>query len=282
MSVQMGALRFAVLATLADLAEGHGIFWKPTSRAQLSQLSGWEPDATSAAISEPMPDVASGRPYPGGRPFAEPGKSISNVGPCGQKSYGSKTNYNHPEHGWGQVQATYTAGEVIDIEWCVSDLADHGGVYSYRMCTDDSITAKFIDASYTPNADDMAALEHCFQEGILSCTDVPGQNCPVHPDCQDGWGCANATSWFNCGPKDGGRCEAKSVGKCACHHGEGSILRDQVKLPNFVSNHTLIGFRWDSQDTPQLWLHCADVALTPALSLAPHHRQMPFKSDVLV
>ena len=99
-----------------------------------------------------MPDVASGRDYPGGRPWAEPGQSISNVGPCGMKNYDQMTNWNMPDEdaGWGEVQATYTAGDVIEVEWCVSDAADHGGLYSYRMCTDDSIVAKFIDAAYTP------------------------------------------------------------------------------------------------------------------------------------
>jgi hypothetical protein len=27
------------------------------------------------------------------------------------------------------------------------------------------------------------------------------------------------------------------------------------------SNHTLLGFRWDCEDTGQLWLHCADIQL---------------------
>lgn len=256
-------------AQLASVVQGHGVFWSPVSRAQLAQNSGWMPDTTTI-ISEPMPDVApgSGRPYPGGRPFAEPGKSISDVGPCGRESYDSKkTNYNRPEHSWGAVQATYTAGQVIDIEWCVSDLADHGGLYSYRLCTDEGITAKFIDPSYIPNADDEKALEACFQKGILSCGDVPGQSCPVHPDCKEGWGCMKAKDWFACAPKDSGRCAAKSAGKCACHQGSGSLLRDKVKLPdNFVSKHTLIGFRWDCEDTAQLWLHCADVAIVAASS----------------
>ena len=64
------------------------------------------------------------------------------------------------------------------MEWCVSNQADHGGLYSYRMCTDDDIVAKFIDPSHTPNATEMAALETCFQEGQLNCDDVPGQVLP--------------------------------------------------------------------------------------------------------
>ena len=70
-----------------------------------------------------------------------------------------------------------------------------------------------------------------------------------------------ADTWFNCGPKDGGRCAAKSVGKCTTHGGSGSILRDQILMPKHISNHTLLGFRWDCEDTGQLWLHCADIKL---------------------
>ena len=109
----------------------------------------------------------------------------------------------------------------------------------------------------------MDALEACFQEGILRCDDVEGQDCPVHPDCEGtGWGCETQNgAWFGCGPKDDGRCMSKGVDSCATHGADGSILRDQVKLPNHQSNHTLLGFRWDCEDTGQLWLHCADIAL---------------------
>lgn len=250
---------FGGVISASAVATAHGIFYTPTSRAQIAQNNGWEADSTSI-ISEPMPELVSGRPYPGGRPFAEPGKSISNVGPCGMKSYGQKTNWNHPEHGWGEIQATYKSGSTIDVEWCVSDAADHGGLYSYRMCTDEELVAKFTNPNYTPNDVEMAAMEACFQRGILGCDGVEGQDCPVHPDCQDGWGCMNAKQWFTCGPKDNGRCASKGTEKCQCHQGTGTILRDRVKLPaGFTSNHTLLGFRWDSEDTPQLWLHCADV-----------------------
>ena len=174
-----------------------------------------------------------------------------------------QTNWNHPEHNWGvDTVATYNAGDVVTLEWCVSNIADHGGLYSYRICTDDDLVAKFIDPSHTPNATEMADLETCFQAGQLKCTDVPGQDCPVHPDCVGtGWGCESATSWFACGPKDGGRCMGQGTDSCFTHGADGTILRDQVKLPDHVSNHTLIGFRWDCEDTGQLWLHCADVRL---------------------
>jgi hypothetical protein len=250
---------------LAGVSDAHGLFWSPTSRARLAKESGWTTDATSI-ISEPMPEVASGRPYPGGRPFAEPGKSMSNVGPCGMETYDSKkTNWNMPAHSWGATQAQYTSGDTIDVSWCVSNLADHGGLYSYRLCTDDDLVAKFTNETHTPNKQEMDQLETCFQKGILKCTDVPGQDCPVHPDCQDGWGCQQAKDWFTCGPKDSGRCESKGQGSCETHHGAGTLLKDRVKLPaGYSSQHTLIGFRWDSEDTPQLWMHCSDISIAPS------------------
>jgi hypothetical protein len=262
-------MKFVAALLLLPAASGHGIFWSPPNRATISEELGYMSDATSI-ISEPMPDVGpAGRDYPGNRPFAEPGTSLSVVGPCGMESYDSlKTNYNKPEHGWGEkISATYKAGEIIDVEWCVSNIADHGGLYSYRVCQSDALVAPFIDPDHTPTDAEMAALETCFQEGQLNCDDVPGQECPIHPDCVGtDWGCASAKSWFACGPKDDGRCmkapSATTEEKCFTHGAEGTILRDQVKLPeNYSSNHTLLGFRWDCEDTGQLWLHCADIAI---------------------
>jgi hypothetical protein len=173
------------LNVFIHVVEGHGIFLSPKSRAQISQENSYMEDATTI-ISEPMPEVAEGREYPGGRPFAEPGSSRTKVGPCGMESYDVlQTNWNKPEHGWGiDTVATYNAGDVVNVEWCVSDAADHGGLYSYRLCQNDTLVAKFIDPQHTPTYKEMDLLEECFQEGVLKCSDVPGQECNIHPDCE--------------------------------------------------------------------------------------------------
>jgi len=251
-----------LLAAVAGLSNGHGLMWKPWSRANIAENNGWEADSTSI-IAEPMPEFP-GRSYPDNRPWAEPGKSLSNIGPCGSKSYGSQTDWNMPQHGWGnEVTATYNAGDIIDVEWCVTSAADHGGSYSYRLCQDERITAKFINPDYKPTPADHAEMADCFERGILSCNDVPGQNCRVHPSCHSGLGCMQASSWFHCEPHmtlGGGSCLARSIG--SCREGRGGLLRDRVKLPdNFASNHTLMQFRWDCQQTAQLWLNCADIKI---------------------
>lgn len=62
-------------------------------------------------------------------------------------------------------------------------------MYSYRMCTDDSIVQKFIDPAHTPDQGEMDDLEACFQKGILRCDGVEGNDCSSHPDCEGtGWG----------------------------------------------------------------------------------------------
>jgi hypothetical protein len=58
-------MRDVALLSLVAGAAAHGIFWSPTSRAVLSEQSGYMKDATTI-ISEPMPDVTSEyRDYPG-------------------------------------------------------------------------------------------------------------------------------------------------------------------------------------------------------------------------
>lgn len=60
-------MKSAIAATLLTSAASHGIFWSPTSRAVLSEQSGYMKDATTI-ISEPMPDLPYSRNYPGNRP----------------------------------------------------------------------------------------------------------------------------------------------------------------------------------------------------------------------
>jgi len=156
---------FLQLVTVVTLVAGHGVFWTPDNRATISQAAGDQPDATMI-IAEPMPDIGTpDRPYPGNRPFAEPGKSISNIGPCGSITYSPFTNWNKPDKSWGNVTTTYKGGDIVDVEWCVDSQADHGGLYSYRICQDDKIVAKYINASYTPTASDWTDMENCLQAG---------------------------------------------------------------------------------------------------------------------
>jgi hypothetical protein len=48
---------------------------------------------------------------------------------------------------------------------------------------------------------------------------------------------------------------------CPTSISHGYSVTSQIKIPNYVSNHTLISFRWSSFQTAQVYLFCADVAI---------------------
>ena len=49
----------------------------------------------------------------------------------------------NPAHHAPRLATSYPT-HPTQVEWCVSNIADHGGLYSYRICQDDSIVAKVI------------------------------------------------------------------------------------------------------------------------------------------
>ncbi|RYC62234.1 hypothetical protein CHU98_g3973 [Xylaria longipes] len=70
---------------------------------------------------------------------------VGRSGPCGYNARVS-TDYNQPstEHGWGiDLVATYTAGNTIDVVWCVDYSGDHSGMFTYRLCKDQALVDKF-------------------------------------------------------------------------------------------------------------------------------------------
>eukprot|EP00732_Lithocolla_globosa_P004836 Lithocolla_globosa_v1_NODE_4641_length_1395_cov_28.476866.p1 type:complete len:246 gc:universal NODE_4641_length_1395_cov_28.476866:1007-270(-) len=234
------------------VVNSHGYFTIPPSREDVALQNG-EDYCPHCVLEDNVEVGPPGRPYPGNRPFAEPGQGIINsgpsYGPCGSQD---SNNYNMPMRSWGKITASYRQGETITVEWC--DIADHKGVYSYRICQDQSLVDKFLNPNRAPTTEEMFELEECFSRGILPCYDVAGQACPISDGCQPDWGCAQRNDWFHCdraGCREDGRCK-----------NNGLILRDQVKLPQgFVSNHTLLSWRWDAMDTPQLYLNCADISI---------------------
>ncbi len=205
-------------------------------------------------------------------------------GACGYKP-GGDVDYNKPSpdgHTWGYDPVeVYTEGDTIEVWWCVMNSADHAGMYSYRLCHDESLVKKFTDKDYSPSLAEKQELEDCFQRGILRC-DADGRNdCSKHHNGageiysgvkDDIW-----SSWFSCDPRNMGNCQGRAErgwtssnvrnGRAlapSCHNGAGTSLRDLVKLPQgFSSEHTLLSWRWDCQQTKQVWSGCADVKILP-------------------
>lgn len=154
---------------------------------------------------------------------------------------------------------------MLDVVWCLDANGDHGGMFTYRICQDQSVIDKLLDPSYTPTDDDKQAAEDCFEAGILPCTDVDGQICDYSADCQSEQTCYN-DSWFTCEQFGNGGCKGvdnAALNSCSTVTAGGYTVTKKVKLPSdFTADHTLLSWKWNSFQTGQIYLGCADIAIT--------------------
>lgn len=192
---------------------------------------------------------------------------VGRSGPCGYNARVS-VDYNTPGANWGKAPVvTYRAGEVIDVEWCVDHNGDHGGMFTYRICQDQELVNKFITPGYVPTEAEKQAAEDCFTRGTLNCNDVSGQNCNYSPDCSPGQPCWR-NDWFTCNAFQAGdrrACQGVDnapLGSCFTTIAGGFKVTKKIKIPNYNSAHTLLSFKWNSFQTGQIYLSCADIAIT--------------------
>jgi len=136
-------------------------------------------------------------------------------------------------------------------------------MFSWRICEDQALTDKFLTPGYIPTTAEKQAAEDCFQAGTLDCTDVSGQNCGYSPDCSAGQSCWR-NDWFTCNAFSGSKCQGvdgSALGSCYTSIAGGYTVTKKVKIPNFTSPHTLLSLRWNSFQTGQVYLSCADIAI---------------------
>ncbi|KAG9257146.1 uncharacterized protein F5Z01DRAFT_617106 [Emericellopsis atlantica] len=241
------------VSALAAGVHGHGYLIEPMSRVGLNAEAG--PDTCpECTILEPVPawpnlDEAT----------------VSRMGVCGYNARVS-VDYNQPGPNWGASPVqTYKAGETIEVQWCIDNNGDHGGMYTYRLCQDQAIVDKFLDPDYLPTEAEKQAAEDCFEQGVLPCTDVDGQACGYSPDCAEGDPCYR-NDWFTCEKFGEGGCiavDGAPINSCYTSIAGGYTVTDRVRLPDdFVAEHTLLSFKWNAFQTPQIYLNCADIAIT--------------------
>ncbi|GAB1214003.1 Lytic polysaccharide monooxygenase aa13 [Aspergillus terreus] len=237
--------------SMVTCVAGHGYMWSPMSRTRIGAESGNDtcPECT---ILEPV--------------TAWPTLDEAKVGRSGVCGYNARvsTDYNVPAGDWGaDVVKTYSPGEEIEVVWCVDHNGDHGGMFTYRICQDQTIVDKFLDPSHIPTEEEKQAAEDCFQKGVLPCTDVNGQECNYSPDCSEGEACWRK-DWFTCNGFDDTKCQGvdnAELNSCYTSIAGGYTVTKKVKLPDYTSKHTLLSFKWNSYQTPQIYLSCADIAI---------------------
>ncbi|KAH6629611.1 starch binding domain-containing protein [Boeremia exigua] len=254
-------MKWAVAQALAFAAgvSAHGYLSQPMSRTGLNAQSGADtcPECTILEPVTAWPDLNS----------AQVGRS----GPCGYNARVS-VDYNQPGPRWGSAPVvTYRGGDVADVQWCVDNNGDHGGMFSYRICQDQAIVDKLLTPGYLPTAAEKQAAENCFQAGTLPCTDVTGQTCGYSPDCTQGQACYR-NDWFTCKAFQDTKCRGVDnapLNSCYTSIAGGYTVSSRIKIPNYVSNHTLLSFKWNSFQTAQIYLTCADIKITGTGSNPP-------------
>lgn len=139
-------------------------------------------------------------------------------------------------------------------------------MFAYRICDDQELVDKFLDPTYLPTDAEKQAAEDCFEAGLLPCTDVDGQSCGYNPDCTSDQACYR-NDWFTCNGFDNGdqtKCQGvdnSALNSCFTTISGGYTVTKKIKIPDYVSNHTLLSFKWNSFQTPQVYLSCADIAI---------------------
>ncbi|KAL2849692.1 starch binding domain-containing protein [Aspergillus pseudodeflectus] len=254
MSTMKGFL-FLAATHLLGTAHGHGYLTIPSSRTRLGFEAGID-TCPECSILEPVsawPDLTA----------AQVGRS----GPCGYNARVS-VDYNQPSDYWGnEPVVTYSAGDIVEVQWCVDNNGDHGGMFTYGICQDQALVDLFLTPGYIPTNEEKQAAEDCFLEGELSCTDVPGQNCGYNPDCTAGQACYR-NDWFTCNAFQASSnrgcqgVDAAPLGSCATTIAGGYTVTKKIKIPDYNSAHTLLRFRWNSFQTAQVYLGCADIAIS--------------------
>ncbi|KAL4913905.1 hypothetical protein BDW62DRAFT_213913 [Aspergillus aurantiobrunneus] len=240
---------------LLPVVYGHGYLTIPPSRTRLGFEAGTDtcPECTILEPVTAWPDLTT----------AQVGRS----GPCGYNARVS-VDYNQPGESWGkETVATYAAGDIVEVQWCVDHNGDHGGMFTYGICQNQTLVDKLLTPGYLPTEAEKQAAEDCFLDGELSCTDVDGQECGYNPDCSEGQACYR-NDWFTCNQfqADSNRgcqgVDGAALGSCETTIAGGYTVTKQIKIPDYASEHTLLRFRWNSFQTPQIYLSCADIAIT--------------------
>jgi len=200
-------------------------------------------------------------------------------GPHALDSYGSLLK--------GVQTTSWKAGDVVEAHWAIT--ANHGGGYNYRLCR--------LDES----ADVTSLTEECFQAGALDFvgdkqwiqwgkdtgnrTEIPALR------TADGTTPAGSTWTRNpvpaCGAPDGGIFSEKS-NKCKASGGYqfpppaprvqgygtyyhsnpalqptfGFNIVDKLQVPaTLTPGRYVLSFRWDCEQTPQIWSSCSDIEI---------------------
>lgn len=164
-------------------------------------------------------------------------------------------------------------------------------MFAYRICQDQALVDKFLPPGYLPTDAENRAAENRFEAVTLPCTDVSGQTCGYSPDCTQGQARLKS-DWFTCKGFRDTKCRGVDnvplnfcctsiaggyhrytlsvpLFAAAIVSSNSAQVSSRTKIPNHMSNHTLLLFKWNSFQTPQIYVTCAAIKITGSSGTTP-------------
>lgn len=179
-------------------------------------------------------------------------------------------------------------GSVQEVAWSIA--ANHGGGYAVRLCPiDDETTEDCFQRHHLPFQGDSSWIKLSGSDERVEITanrtttgthpsssqwtKVPIPSCggayggglgcdagcaePQFPSPVPGlWGNGPTNGCSGCDPK------ADPHDQTVCRTEMNYEIIDKVKVPNLQPGKYVLSFRWDCEQTPQIWSQCSDIEIT--------------------
>jgi len=193
------------------------------------------------------------------------------------------------------VDTRWQAGSVVEVAWAIH--ANHGGGYSYRLCPDTGKTADLTEECFQAHHLQFVGDDSWIQYGTEKAnrTAIPAHRTSVGtnpagsqwtknpiPACGDLTGGVSGDKWCTYpaqfqeplpglyGYGEGACATLNNVGGNKCGAAQQKSIRekfkfnivDKVQIPSDIPpGKYVLSFRWDCEQTPQIWAQCADVTI---------------------
>lgn len=237
--------------------------------------------------------------YPGSAPVENPCGIAGGWYTQGQKGNGGDAPPGIPQGTSGSdipkllEQTVWIARSVVEVAWGIT--ANHGGGYQYRLCpagnkpTEECFQqtplefvgdVQWIQQGHGMNVSDRVAIPAKRISGsmvvpagsIWTRNPIPACNTPISggaldspclgpaftPPIPGGVGTAYGFGGGMCQSTiPGAGCTPKQFAKQNFDFG----IVDKVRVPDLPAGDYVLSFRWDSEQTPQVWNSCADVTI---------------------
>jgi len=200
-------------------------------------------------------------------PWCAPGTTPV-LSPCGVFNGGYNQQGRDQLDLPGNVQATWASGGTATVAFALT--ANHGGGYSYRMCS--------TDRDLTESCFQMNTLDFVNQSSWI--IDRDGRVISEFTAARTSKGTfPKDSTWTRCPiPMEGGSKMAEALfGKPPApdFYGAGPttagryVVKDLVKVPDFPEGKYVLSFRLDAESTRQVWQSCSDVRIIGKKRQAP-------------